>query len=172
MDLALLFSVEAKSRDRPRLQPVERLPEMSESAQIASVQAGGTIGRRNSGRSHFVVVTEDESFMWSTFETLGSDSELRVTGCSSIRETTEICARYRPRAIVVDLALLGEEPAALASLASLVPVETHVIGLTTQPVSDFSSRASGRLTFLRKPVEPDELAFFLALESIGRSSVP
>jgi hypothetical protein len=141
---------------------------MNETAQIPSAQSRATVRGTNDGRRHVVVVTEDEPFLWSTFASLGSDARMRVTGCSSVRETAQLCARYRPRAIVVDLAILQEEPAALASLASLVPVETHVIGLTTQPVSDFNSRVSGRLTFLRKPVAPDELAFFLHLESVGR----
>ena len=121
-------------------------------------------------RTHVLVATEDEPFLWSVFEGFKGLSRIRVTSCSSVRQTLQICTWDPPGVIIMDLTLLAEEPMALVSLASIAEPNTHIIGLTNRPVQDIGARfGEARLTFLEKPVDVHDLLLLLKLETTART---
>jgi DNA-binding NtrC family response regulator len=113
---------------------------------------------------HVVVATEHEDLTWSVFNALGALSEVRVTACRSAAQARYVCALDPPQIVIVDLQILEHDPLALVFLANTAREHTHIVALSDHPVFEVGARfGQVRLTFLQKPVAPDDLALLLRL---------
>lgn len=116
-------------------------------------------------QAHVVVATREESFLWSVFDGFSELPTVRVTGCSTLPQTRQICAADPPGFLVIDMALLEHEPMGLITLANLSDCQTHIVGITDHPVFEIGARfGRARLTFLQKPVSPHDLILLLRLQ--------
>ena len=115
--------------------------------------------------AHVVVATREEDFLWAVFDGFAELPSVRVTGCSTIPQTRQICAADPPGFLVIDMSLLEHEPMALMTLANLSNFETHIIALTEHPVFEIGARfGQARLTFMQKPVSAHDLLLLLRLK--------
>ena len=120
--------------------------------------------------AHVVVATREEDFLWAVFDGFAELPSVRVTGCSTIPQTRQICTADPPGFLVIDMGLLEHEPMALMTLANLSNFETHIIALTEHPVFEIGARfGQARLTFMQKPVSAHDLLLLLRLK-IGDDS--
>ncbi len=113
---------------------------------------------------HVVVATEHEDLTWSVFNALGALPEVRVTACRSAAQARYVCALDPPQIVIVDLQILEHDPLALVFLANTAREHTHIVALSDHPVFEVGARfGQVRLTFLQKPVAPDDLSLLLRL---------
>lgn len=115
--------------------------------------------------AHVVVATHDEEFMWSVFDGFSEMSSIRVTGCSSLAQTQQICGTDPPGFLVIDMLMVENEPMALMTIANLSGYATHIIALTEHPVFEIGARfGDARLTFMQKPISAHDLLLLLRLK--------
>lgn len=113
---------------------------------------------------HVVVATEHEDLTWAVFNALGALPEVRVTACRSAAQARYVCALDPPQIVIVDLQILEHDPLALVFLANTAREHTHIVALSDHPVFEVGARfGQVRLTFLQKPIAPDDLALLLRL---------
>jgi DNA-binding NtrC family response regulator len=113
---------------------------------------------------HVVVATEHDDLTWSVFNALGSLPDVRVTACRSAAQARYVCALDPPQIVIVDLRILEHDPLALVFLANTAREHTHIVALSDHPVFEVGARfGQVRLTFLQKPVAPEDLALLLRL---------
>jgi len=114
--------------------------------------------------AHIVVATREEDFLWSVFDGFSELPTVRVTGCSTLPQTRQICAADPPGFLIIDMALLEHEPMGLITLANLSDCKSHIVGITDHPVFEIGARfGKARLTFLQKPVTAHDLILLLRL---------
>jgi len=114
--------------------------------------------------AHIVVATREEDFLWSVFDGFNELPTVRVTGCSTLPQTRQICAADPPGFLIIDMALLEHEPMGLITLANLSDCQSHIVGITDHPVFEIGARfGQARLTFLQKPVSAHDLILLLRL---------
>jgi DNA-binding NtrC family response regulator len=113
---------------------------------------------------HLVVATREEELLWSVFDGFCELSTVRVTGCSTLPQTRQICAADPPSYLIIDMSLLEHEPMDLITLANLSDSRCHIVALTSHPVFEIGARfGKARLTFLQKPVSAHDLLLLLRL---------
>jgi hypothetical protein len=113
---------------------------------------------------HVVVATREEDLLWAVFDGFCELPTVRVTGCSTLPQTRQICAADPPSFLIIDVALLEHEPMDLITLANLSDSECHIVALTEHPVFEIGARfGNARLTFLQKPVSAHDLLLLLRL---------
>ena len=113
---------------------------------------------------HVVVATREEELLWAVFDGFCELSTVRVTGCSTLPQTRQICAADPPSYLIIDMALLEHEPMDLITLANLSDSKCHIVALTSHPVFEIGARfGKARLTFLQKPVSAHDLLLLLRL---------
>jgi DNA-binding NtrC family response regulator len=113
---------------------------------------------------HLVVATREEELLWSVFDGFCELSTVRVTGCSTLPQTRQICAADPPSYLIIDMSLLEHEPMDLITLANLSDSRCHIVALTSHPVFEIGARfGRARLTFLQKPVSAHDLLLLLRL---------
>ncbi len=116
-------------------------------------------------QAHVVVATREENFLWSVFDGFSELPTVRVTGCSTLPQTRQVCAADPPGFLIIDMALLENEPMGLITLANLSDCQTHIVGITDHPVFEIGARfGRARLTFMQKPVSPHDLILLLRLQ--------
>ncbi len=105
-----------------------------------------------------VVASEEERLQWTVLESFATHPRARVTACSTVGQCRQLCAADPPGLVILDLALLDEEPSALSCFASLMRPDTHLIGLTCRS-TEAGGASTGRagLSLIPKPVAPDSL---------------
>lgn len=107
---------------------------------------------------HVVVASGEERLQWTVLESFATHPRARVTACSTVGQCRQLCAADPPGLVILDLALLDEEPSALSCFASLIRPDTRIIGLTCR-----STAAAGKPTggtgpsLIPKPVAPEHL---------------
>ena len=107
---------------------------------------------------HVVVASGEECLQWTVLESFATHPRARVTACSTVGQCRQLCAADPPGLVIVDLALLNEEPSALLCFASLMRPETRLIGLTCRPTkADGAPNGRAGLSLIPKPVAPDSL---------------
>jgi DNA-binding NtrC family response regulator len=115
-------------------------------------------------QAHIIVATREEDFLWSVFDGFSELPTVRVTGCSTLPQTRQICAADPPGFLIIDMALLEQEPMGLITLANLSDCQSHIVALTDHPVFEIGARfGRARITFLQKPVSPHDLLLLLRL---------
>ena len=113
---------------------------------------------------HVVVASREEELLWAVFDGFSELPTVRVTGCSTLPQTRQICAADPPGYLIIDMTLLDHEPMDLITLANLSNCETHIVALTDHPVFEIGARfGKARLTFLQKPVSAHDLLLLLRL---------
>jgi DNA-binding NtrC family response regulator len=113
---------------------------------------------------HVVVATREEDLLWAVFDGFCELPTVRVTGCSTLPQTRQICAADPPSYLIIDVGLLEHEPMDLITLANLSDSQCHIVALTTHPVFEIGARfGNARLTFLQKPVSAHDLLLLLRL---------
>ncbi len=113
---------------------------------------------------HVVVSTREEELLWAVFDGFSELPTVRVTGCSTLPQTRQICAADPPSYLIIDMTLLDHEPMDLITLANLSSRRTHIVALTDHPVFEIGARfGKARLTFLQKPVSAHDLLLLLRL---------
>ena len=113
---------------------------------------------------HVVVSTREEELLWAVFDGFSELPTVRVTGCSTLPQTRQICAADPPSYLIIDMTLLDHEPMDLITLANLSSCKSHIVALTDHPVFEIGARfAKARLTFLQKPVSAHDLLLLLRL---------
>ncbi|HSO23732.1 MAG TPA: hypothetical protein VLT81_12535 [Chondromyces sp.] len=113
---------------------------------------------------HLVVATREEELLWSVFDGFCELSTVRVTGCSTLPQTRQICVADPPSYLIIDMSLLEHEPMDLITLANLSDSRCHIVALTSHPVFEIGARfGKARLTFLQKPVSAHDLLLLLRL---------
>ena len=116
---------------------------------------------------HVVVSTREEELLWAVFDGFSELSSVRVTGCSTLPQTRQICAADPPSYLIIDMALLENEPMDLITLANLSDCRSHIVALTEHPVFEIGARfGKARLTFLQKPVSAHDLLLLLRLRIV------
>jgi DNA-binding NtrC family response regulator len=101
------------------------------------------------------------------FDGFSELASVRVTGCSTLPQTRQICAADPPHYLIIDMALLENEPMDLITLANLSDCQSHIVALTDHPVFEIGARfGKARLTFLQKPVSAHDLLLLLRLRII------
>ena len=119
---------------------------------------------------HVVVATREEDLLWAVFDGFCELPTVRVTGCSTLPQTRQICAADPPTYLIIDVDLLEHEPMDLITLANLADSQCHIVALTKHPVFEIGARfGNARLTFLQKPVSAHDLLLLLRLR-IGDSA--
>jgi len=114
---------------------------------------------------HVVVASSERDLTWSVFNTFDNLSQVRVTGCASMLQARYVCTIDPPQVIVVDMRLLSDDPLGLVNLANTAPPHTHIVALSDHPVFEVGARfGQARLTFLQKPMEPEDLELLLRLK--------
>lgn len=114
---------------------------------------------------HVVVATREEELLWAVFDGFCELPTVRVTGCSTLPQTRQICAADPAAYLIIDMGLLEHEPMDLITLANLSDSRCHIVALTTHPVFEIGARfGSARLTFLQKPVSAHDLLLLLRLQ--------
>lgn len=125
-------------------------------------------GAPSTGMVHLVVATREEELLWSVFDGFCELSTVRVTGCSTLPQTRQICAADPPSYLIIDMGLLEHEPMDLITLANLSDSSCHIVALTSHPVFEIGARfGKARLTFLQKPVSAHDLLLLLRLRIGG-----
>ena len=115
--------------------------------------------------SHVVVASSEQELTWSVFNTFDELSHVRVTGCGSMLQARYVCTIDPPQVIVVDMRLLSDDPLGLVNLANTAPPHTHIVALSDHPVFEVGARfGRARLTFLQKPMAPEDLELLLRLK--------
>jgi DNA-binding NtrC family response regulator len=113
---------------------------------------------------HVVVATREEDLLWAVFDGFCELTTVRVTGCSTLPQTRQICAADPPSYLIIDVGLLEHEPMDLITLANLSDSQCHIVALTNHPVFEIGARfGNARLTFLQKPVSAHDLLLLLRL---------
>jgi hypothetical protein len=113
---------------------------------------------------HVVVSTREEELLWAVFDGFSELPTVRVTGCSTLPQTRQICAADPPSYLIIDMTLLDHEPMDLITLANLSNCQSHIVALTDHPVFEIGARfGKARLTFLQKPVSAHDLLLLLRL---------
>lgn len=113
---------------------------------------------------HVVVATREEDLLWAVFDGFCELPTVRVTGCSTLPQTRQICAADPPTYLIIDVDLLEHEPMDLITLANLSDSQCHIVALTNHPVFEIGARfGNARLTFLQKPVSAHDLLLLLRL---------
>ena len=113
---------------------------------------------------HVVVSTREEELLWAVFDGFSELPTVRVTGCSTLPQTRQICAADPPSYLIIDMTLLDHEPMDLITLANLSNCRSHIVALTEHPVFEIGARfGKARLTFLQKPVSAHDLLLLLRL---------
>ena len=113
---------------------------------------------------HVVISTREEELLWAVFDGFSELASVRVTGCSTLPQTRQICAADPPNYLIIDMNLLENEPMDLITLANLSSRRTHIVALTDHPVFEIGARfGKARLTFLQKPVSAHDLLLLLRL---------
>ena len=113
---------------------------------------------------HVVVSTREEELLWAVFDGFSELPTVRVTGCSTLPQTRQICAADAPSYLIIDMTLLDHEPMDLITLANLSNCRSHIVALTDHPVFEIGARfGKARLTFLQKPVSAHDLLLLLRL---------
>lgn len=113
---------------------------------------------------HVVVATREEDLLWAVFDGFCELPTVRVTGCSTLPQTRQICAADPPTYLIIDVGLLDHEPMDLITLANLSDSQCHIVALTSHPVFEIGARfGNARLTFLQKPVSAHDLLLLLRL---------
>jgi len=113
---------------------------------------------------HVVVATREEDLLWAVFDGFCELPTVRVTGCSTLPQTRQICAADPPTYLIIDVSLLEHEPMDLITLANLSDSQCHIVALTNHPVFEIGARfGNARLTFLQKPVSAHDLLLLLRL---------
>jgi hypothetical protein len=113
---------------------------------------------------HVVVASREEELLWAVFDGFSELPTVRVTGCSTLPQTRQICAADSPAYLIIDMALLNQESMDLITLANLSKCQTHIVALTDHPVFEIGARfGKARLTFLQKPVSAHDLFLLLRL---------
>ena len=113
---------------------------------------------------HVVVATREEDLLWAVFDDFCGLPTVRVTGCSTLPQTRQICAADAPSYLIIDASLLEHEPMDLITLANLSDSQCHIVALTNHPVFEIGARfGNARLTFLQKPVSAHDLLLLLRL---------
>jgi DNA-binding NtrC family response regulator len=113
---------------------------------------------------HVVVATREEDLLWAVFDGFCELPTVRVTGCSTLPQTRQICAADPPTYLIIDVGLLEHEPMDLITLANLSDSQCHIVALTNHPVFEIGARfGNARLTFLQKPVSAHDLLLLLRL---------
>ena len=113
---------------------------------------------------HVVVATREEELLWAVFDGFCELSTVRVTGCSTLPQTRQICAADPPSYLIIDMTLLEHEPMDLITLANLSDSQCHIVALTEHPIFEIGARfGNARLTFLQKPVSAHDLLLLLRL---------
>ena len=113
---------------------------------------------------HVVVATREEELLWAVFDGFCELPTVRVTGCSTLPQTRQICAADPPTYLIIDVGLLEHEPMDLITLANLSDSQCHIVALTNHPVFEIGARfGNARLTFLQKPVSAHDLLLLLRL---------
>jgi DNA-binding NtrC family response regulator len=116
---------------------------------------------------HVVISTREEELLWAVFDGFSELSSVRVTGCSTLPQTRQICAADPPNYLIIDMALLENEPMDLITLANLSDCQSHIVALTDHPVFEIGARfGKARLTFLQKPVSAHDLLLLLRLRIV------
>jgi DNA-binding NtrC family response regulator len=116
---------------------------------------------------HVVISTREEELLWAVFDGFSELSSVRVTGCSTLPQTRQICAADPPNYLIIDMALLENEPMDLITLANLSDCRSHIVALTDHPVFEIGARfGKARLTFLQKPVSAHDLLLLLRLRIV------
>jgi hypothetical protein len=93
---------------------------------------------------HVVISTREEELLWAVFD-----------GFSE------------PNYLIIDMALLENEPMDLITLANLSDCRSHIVALTDHPVFEIGARfGKARLTFLQKPVSAHDLLLLLRLRIV------
>jgi len=114
---------------------------------------------------HVVVASSERDLTWSVFNTFDDLSQVRVTGCASMLQARYVCTIDPPQVIVVDMRLLSDDPLGLVNLANTAPPHTHIVALSDHPVFEVGARfGRARLTFLQKPMAPEDLELLLRLK--------
>ena len=121
---------------------------------------------------HVVISTREEELLWAVFDGFSELSSVRVTGCSTLPQTRQICAADPPNYLIIDMALLENEPMDLITLANLSDCRSHIVALTDHPVFEIGARfGRARLSFLQKQRRPQPAlargAFLDGEESLG-----
>jgi len=117
---------------------------------------------------HVVVSTREEELLWAVFDGFSELPTVRVTGCSTLPQTRQICAADPPSYLIIDMALLDHEPMDLITLANLSSCKSHIVALTDHAVFEIGARfGNARLTFLQKPVSAHDLLLLLRLRIGG-----
>ncbi len=120
---------------------------------------------------HVLMATREEELLWSVFDGFCELPSVRVTGCSTLPQTRQICAADPPAYLIIDTSLLEHEPMDLITLAHLADSNCHIVALTAYPVFEIGARfGNARLTFLQKPVSAHDLLLLLRLQ-IGDETV-
>ena len=113
---------------------------------------------------HVVVSTREEELLWAVFDGFSELPTVRVTGCSTLPQTRQICDADPPSYLIIDMTLLDHEPMDLITLANLSNCRSHIVALTDHPVFEIGARfGKARLTFLQKPVSAHDLLLLLRL---------
>ncbi len=114
---------------------------------------------------HVVVASSEQDLTWSVFNTFEDLSHIRVTGCGSMLQARYVCTIDPPQVIVVDMRLLSDDPLGLVNLANTAPPHAHIVALSEHPVFEVGARfGQARLTFLQKPMAPEDLELLLRLK--------
>ncbi len=113
---------------------------------------------------HVVVATREEELLWAVFDGFCELPTVRVTGCSTLPQTRQICAADPAGYLIIDMTLLEHEPMDLITLANLSDSQCHIVALTDHPIFEIGARfGNARLTFLQKPVSAHDLLLLLRL---------
>ena len=121
---------------------------------------------------HVVISTREEELLWSVFDGFSELSTVRVTGCSTLPQTRQICAADPPSFLIIDMDLLDHDSMDLVTLANLSDCRTHIVALSNHPVFEIGARfGRARLTFLQKPVSAHDLMLLLRVR-IGDENEP
>ena len=121
---------------------------------------------------HVVISTREEELLWSVFAGFSELSTVRVTGCSTLPQTRQICAADPPAFLIIDMDLLDHDSMDLVTLANLSDCRTHIVALSNHPVFEIGARfGKARLTFLQKPVSAHDLLLLLRVR-IGDENEP
>jgi DNA-binding NtrC family response regulator len=122
---------------------------------------------------HVVVATEHEELTWSVLNAFGSLPEVRVTGCRSMAQTRYVCALDPPQVVIVDMDILAHDALGLVTLANTGREHTHIVALSEHPVFEVGARfGRARLTFIQKPVSPEDLVLLLRVRLDDDPSLP
>ena len=117
---------------------------------------------------HVVISTREEDLLWSVFDGFSELATVRVTGCSTLPQTRQVCAADPPSFLIIDMDLLDHDSMDLVTLANLSDYHTHIVALSNHPVFEIGARfGKARLTFLQKPVSAHDLLLLLRVRIGG-----